>query len=479
MENLLRSFALSTAQSRQLAKRTLVAFLFGMLMSFVFVAGSALKLDPIERLERASVDFAARVATSIFTFSEDEVALPAKASRIIMIDVDEEACALVADARACRYDRIGQSALFETIFSSTAEFSPAATIIDIFLDPEIGRELSEQISSFPGQIYLPMDMRESGDGAPLFALENSFCGELECGNAAFLPALVRSQDGRSRYYSYELPVRISSPGNLTEKTVVLPTLPAKVATQTGTHYLVATSAEHAVSFALPTFALANEEQRIKLRKSHMGNIGYYSLADLISDDGQTIEWPDGSAGAIVIIGSSAAAGRDLHNTPIGPMAGMELLTNTIRSMQIAEADTEPSFWEALFAKIKAVLIALLVLAVGEYFLLRSEISRSTAHECNRPTVSAGCFWDRYSWAFLLVLTGILLGELAIAIWQILAEMEDPATRAGAVDVIWPIIGVILSALIAFAGKIVGKIEWLVDWAMACPQRFWEQKPGAK
>ena len=189
------------------------------------------------------------------------------------------------------------------------------------------------------------------------------------------------------------------------------------------------------------------------------------LSNLLSDDGTQIEWPAIPNNGIAIIGSSQASARDLHNTPIGPMAGMEVLANAIRSMQLAEPEAEPTPLESFYTKIEAVFIALIIIALGEFALLKTELARTEATENDRKTVSLGAFWDRYSWAFLSILLAILIGEMFLTLQGILSEMEDPASRAGKTDVIWPVVGVLLASITAFSAKLVGKIEWLVEWGI--------------
>lgn len=99
-------------------------------------------------------------------------------------------------------------------------------------------------------------------------------------------------------------------------------------------------------------------------------LGEYFWAPAVSACGQ----PSTYAGKIVVIGASNPARRDRHLTPLGDMAGSEVIINAARSFSAYPQNRDRSYGE-LLAK-KFVVVAWCSLIWLGYFLLSAGLSRS-------------------------------------------------------------------------------------------------------
>ena len=464
-------------------KRTLVAFFFGFVLSAMFALAIAAQFTPLVKLERESIDFGVRIANAVFGDSADEVPLPGGASPILMVDVDAEACATLASEQACKFDKMMQPEVVTAIMEVVDAVGPEVAVLDVLVTPEAGDALREAMGEDGQPLLTAMELSEfemtGGELANGFLLEKSLCGAPKCGRLEYLPARALTQDGKARYYERSVAVTpLATLDGQPSAPTSFPTLAYRAAALADAEDLW-DDGEPApqIGYTLPSFALDGAGGRIEpdKRRDRLGiydnNIEHYLLSSIKDGKDSPIDIEVPPPGSILIVGSTAASGGDLHNTPVGPMGGMEVVANAIRSFQLAAPEQVPGAFEAFLAKISTVLKALLIIALVEGFLAYFSMKRDAAAAAGTRVVGEGAFWDRWSLPIFLSMILAFAGEFLLTTWEIINQLHEDAGSAGAVDVIWPIVGVTISAIIGFSGEIIAKLEWLVDWVFDLPRRF--------
>ncbi|MEP0190279.1 MAG: CHASE2 domain-containing protein [Erythrobacter sp.] len=454
------------------AKRTFVAFCFGLILSIIFAFASAIKFGPLVKLERESADLGLRLASAIFDQSLGSTELPVGTSQIFLIDIDAEACRALASSTRCDFDRIMQPEVLDAVVEVVEQSNPKVAIIDGLIVPELAGDIQEKLGRLETPVLAPMELLEfetGNDGALRhgFVLSKSICKDTSCGNLSYHPSWVRTESGKSRYFSRELEVDVVADLEVSKTTATsfesLPFRAAKLARSEQPLHNLQNADE--IGYTFPSFVFQaggepiDQERYSNLFNKFRGNVEHLKLSSAMPEKG-VIDFTPPPPGSIVIIGSTAASGQDIHNTPLGPMGGMEVLANAIRSFQLAAPEQSVSHLEAFLIKISAVLKALIVIALTEFALAYLSVSRARAAADGAQTVEGGRLFDKWSVWIFLAMVFAFSAELLIACWEIVDQMSGLVTSAQSVDVLWPILGVTASALIGFSSEVQSKLEWI-------------------
>jgi CHASE2 domain-containing sensor protein len=172
--------------------------------------------------------------------------------------------------------------------------------------------------------------------------------------------------------------------------------------------------------------------------------------------------------AIVVIGTSAASGNDWHSTPIGPMAGAEVILNAARSFRMFPAPVKPSLGHHLLQKIFISVLSSLIFAFAWLVIWLLVAWRE------RTTGSTGRFLlaSAISLAFLV---GIVSTMAALGYWQTLSLSHVVRQGYLPVDVFTPVFAVALEGFAEGAKVVLGGLEKLaavlIAFVVALPARF--------
>ena len=139
----------------------LTSFLFGFIVSLLFSVGASTGLDPIEKLERASVDFGVRMASAIHDISRENVPLPTGANPIVLVDINRDTCIALASKSRCDFDKIGQPEVMVAIDNTlknlerTKVAAAPITVIDFLISPDAALAFDNDAPSK----FVAMDVR--------------------------------------------------------------------------------------------------------------------------------------------------------------------------------------------------------------------------------------------------------------------------------------------------------------------------------
>jgi hypothetical protein len=172
-----------------------------------------------------------------------------------------------------------------------------------------------------------------------------------------------------------------------------------------------------IEYALPSLSLLrirDDAERLPSReallRARYQNVYVRCRATDFWTKGSSCALGDTYAGKVVVVGTSNPLRRDLHATPLGTMAGAEVVLNAIRSFELAPARREgESGWKV----VKEGVIDLLAAAAMWflYFAARARLHRqgvrrpSLTHRALRQAVLAALF------------TATLAMVLARTVWQ--------------------------------------------------------------
>jgi hypothetical protein len=162
--------------------------------------------------------------------------------------------------------------------------------------------------------------------------------------------------------------------------------------------------------------------------------------------------------AIVIVGSSAAAANDWHDTPLGAMTGAEIVANATRAFEVYTPLTSPSLFANLSVKISFALLATLA-AIGVWLRVqwhRAQPSPMTKRSrLGRAVVTAAVF------ALAVIFSvGLVVAEAAVSL-NFFPELGE------SIDVIFPILIVFAAAFVDIGSWMNDRFEDAVRYLLGC------------
>lgn len=458
-------------------------------VSLLVVAGIRADMSPFIALDRMGGDLGARL---LWVGRIDEDIRPG----YIFVDVDEQACVALPsdDPRDCKSGKPVSAALVAQFVRDTRDQGARIVIIDVspFESPEEISILRAALIAPGGSwIIAPVAGRPIGQSG---ALRGSASAELAAGGVegrlrlASFVALTdpRAGDGLVRLYA------TSTPYYTDEGTRrIVPSAPALAAlllTPGGEgiadclFYRRCTRLRAAnrdtpaarIVYSLPSLAMldpdnpefdeAARSRAIRI-ETRFADRGYSRLvaSKLLKAGRGRFAFSGQAAGKVVVLGSSLPNAMDMHATPLGPMAGSELVINATRAFErrqifrVNDGEAPPSSWATeLRTKATAAFRGALVMLpfwMGIHWLLRRRKGRRRRSLIALTSVRTG--------AAALFVAGLCLSvfvELRDAADALRTSMAEGRT----VDVLTPIL---LLGLDGYAEAVKAFVALLERWLL--------------
>lgn len=167
---------------------------------------------------------------------------------------------------------------------------------------------------------------------------------------------------------------------------------------------------------------------------------------------------------IVVIGASHPLRRDRHFTPLGDMAGSEVVINAMRSFQLYPSVHEPSGWRKLGDKCLVVLCVSVLVWLPFYVFARWR-------EEKRPRKSLkGAAWVFESTLRFVVFIMAMFAAVILSLWFAANGSATPD-----VDVLLPVVAVALEVVIEAAADARQAMERLLNRWFGLPDHSGEAK----
>lgn len=442
--------------ARSTLKDTLLALIFGTIVSQVFVIGYALDIPLVKKLEREGADIGAQIAAIWLDLVNDPAPLDPSLRPIVIVDIDEESCAVLGDEEVCLFDRIGQPGLLADLIDGASASGPEVIVLDVFppaSDDPGSAEVLAAIKREGPPILAPIEYRQ-GEGERInIDWSNSICGAPVCGRLRYAPAFAIREDGKARRYAAIIDVRTP------EGEAELPSIAYAAAATANPALQTPRTAEIDIDYGLPSIAtVPSEEMRIFLLSRYLGNLDYLSAR-------QFAQGPNDLDGQILIIGSSAIYGGDIHATPLGVMTGMEVLANAIRTFEATaipeELPRETPFLEKFGAVLWSTAILAATLAAESWLIMR----RAAARRRRGLDPEETPLWDRYSTYIGLLWIAAIGFELFSLAQDVIGQFEESRFGARRIDILFPVLGVLFFAFVDLMKRGEEKLGQLVDWVL--------------
>jgi len=479
----------------------LAGLLFSLTMSAIFSLGSAFRVAPLVAVERAGIDFGMLAYTAFTGRPKPSAAEP----HYVFVDVDRAACEAFSDPpEACAGGRPVPPALTIAFANAARSSGAAVVLVDVRAPDDQGerQRLSEALVSDEGPwviASLSVRPRRSGRQMEVVAepetlLGPSRQGELRSGRLILAPFVTTTDafaaDGTIRHYPLLERVEGIGPDATARWLPSAPFLAASL-TEVGSAQAVLcryygdasapcatldredaaairlgerTDLRNRIFYSLPSLAAADEGQRATYRERYLGFYDRIDASTLM--EGKAFSWPpELMQGAIVVLGTSVPEGHDWHVSPLGPMAGPEILINTIRAFSEFSPLSEPaatasaserfgSAWRSFAIKVGAMSTGTLIMLVGWFAIF-------WVGDCWTKTP----VWIRKAvcvFLFLLILVVTGMVELITGI----SSLERNAQVADATDLLTPLLSLGLEGFAEAARSFAQASETLVAWALA-------------
>jgi hypothetical protein len=431
---------------------------FSVLVSALFALLIWLGVDWVQFLERRGTDLTMRSAVAFNTPVLDGLpaAARAKIAPIVFLDVDEAGCQLLAERKdRCQTDGVGQPDVLVAVGEALAASRARLIVLDVRWPRQemfgSAEEQSRMIRAWAGPPGPPVIAALPGalSSSAGIATDWDSVRSVPTGRLQFAPSAVwpgrGDQDMVIRSFPDEIPLVGELPPGSPDRLAAMPLASVRaLGGRTAGHQ----ADGQRILFTLPSLSGSTDEDLASL---HLGDWERRALSAMIAprapacaDCSPGIR-TDGLAGQVVIVGSSAPAANDLHMTPLGTMAGAEIIANAIRARQLVEAAEAPDASRLFRAKVVATLPAMgisFLASLGIAWLLRRRVRARWARVKQKSAVAA---------LFTLALLASLLVTLQLALGNVL-ESE----RAGQqVDLLLPTLALFLEGFVAFS-------KWLLD-----------------
>lgn len=454
---------------------SVTGLVFSLALSALLTLGAAFRAAPLMALERAGVDFALKTYVAFAPWVDPGFDSP-MAQGYAFVDLDLAACRPFSPDgdQACLRDQPAPPALIMD-FARAAQTSGAKVVIVDIEPPDdqadrdaLYRSLSRETGPWfvapmpsrpnfsPDTLDLTIDWPQAGQPvlangklrlAPMATTTDPAAGD---GIVRHFPILARVRDAEGTHSQWmptapylaavladrgQAPVAdclfyrrgaqdclgVSPSGKLAEMTA------------TGRD----TSIRNRILYSLPGLSDEADQSTEFLRARYLGRYERFVASRLMTEG--RFEIPEGLlAGKIVVLGTSAAQGEDWHPTPIGPLAGPEIVLNatrafgeftplkeTVRGASLTSRLAEA--WSRYAAKFGGTFLGALVMTpcwLGIYWLM----SRSRLKPALKRLGSVSLF--------LLFMIAIIILEMVTGV----AALRHGAQSGQITDMLTPLLG---------------------------------------
>lgn len=342
---------------------SLSAVILSLLVAIAMSAVSAVGFAPIKAMEKSSGDFTYRVAVAFFgTDGWSDSKEHRHIDPIVFLDIDEAGCEmLAADPWDCRTNGVVHHEVLLFVASGLAESEAKAIVFDTRLpDDHWDVEPDQQTELFSAWQKIPSVLIAAMPGAPgrdnvFFARDDAVTGAQFM---TFAPAVLFDNsdysDGIVRNLDRSVLTQFASDGSLETRATIAFALLDKL----GQTY--ERDEEEPIFFSLASTidnsaSYGNGWERRALSRLIIEEKGRPKALQTAGLDRQ-----------IVLVGSSAAAAGDVHLTPLGTMAGPEILANIIRDVQMFPDRPDIGWLDKLTWKLVSLIPAMLILVMTEF-----------------------------------------------------------------------------------------------------------------
>ncbi|MBU1346841.1 MAG: CHASE2 domain-containing protein [Alphaproteobacteria bacterium] len=480
----------------------LAGLLFSLVMSALFSLGSAFRIAPLVAVERAGIDFGMMAYTAFSGRPQQTTDDP----RYVFVDVDRAACEAFSEApEACVGGRPIPPALTVAFARAVRGSGASVVLIDVRApeDEEERARLADAMTATDGPwmiASLGVRPRRSTRQMEVVAEPETLLGPsdraaLRRGRLVLAPFVTSTDafaaDGIIRHYP--LLEQVHGLGGAAEPRG-LPSAPFLAASLTDPANAEAilcryyaetgdtcassgrpgatadirfgerTDMRNRIFYSLPSLAAAGAEQGRVYRDRYLGFYDRIDASALLDGDG--FSWPpELMQGAVVVLGTSAPEGHDWHVTPVGPMAGPEILLNAIRAFSEYSPLSEPSVtatagerfaaaWRGFAIKVGAMTSGTLIMLVGWFAIF-------WISDC----WTAAPRWVRQA-ACVTIFLVILLVTAMYELFSGIASLERNAQVSEATDLLTPLLALGLEGFAEAARTFAQASEALVAWALA-------------
>lgn len=432
----------------------LSSVVIGWIIAALISLGLMLNIGWVREVETRGIGLSMRMAISFFGPISVRATDPShRTDPILFLDVDEAACErFAANPARCRIEGVADPAVLNALGLAMRESRAKAVVLDLRL-PLDGK---------PGEVEALASTWGDGEGAPVFAplpAVPTAQGALQVDWAAAAPY----RRGRMQLFPAvggslnEIPSVLSRvprevtlvPAGQQDGPGRLPSLAVAVgrAKHGSTPSAAGDQGYSGVFLTLPPLAVP---RAVDYAGDYIGDYERRSLSDFLQQcDGcpptfRTGDW----SGWTVVIGSSAPAAQDLHETLIGPMPGAEFLANAIRAEDLGAypmTNKESGLLEKIAGTLPAALLSICSwLAIS--WLWRGASKRAA--------------WKKVVLS-LLVYTSALSLALAMNVWQTMSAMLDGPSATGPADLLFPTLAIFLEGLIDGLSHVTRAVETAV------------------
>jgi hypothetical protein len=457
------------SKSRLAVQRIIVAIIFGAIVNF----GLSLNVSPdfpiVAKLRQDGAALGMQLAAHWNDMlSPSGVSLPAGTRHISIVDIDEHSCQAVVSFEKCRFQRVGHPELLEQVLAAADKSRAKVVIIDIVFptateanSSEAGRRLLRQIELPGPPIVAPIVYGANSIGKISIDWANSICGQPRCGRLVYAPAFAIDRFRSAREYPLLVKAIVSdipARDNLPVRTVPsLVLAAAKAAGNSGRGVPEVLP----ILFTLPSFATLSDPRDADILTAQSGKYLQsvdYQRAQIADGDGRLkfAERPN----SFLIIGSSAPITNDWHETPLGTMAGMEVVANAIRTLELRNAGPRPSAQNWLGWMFTLVSWSILACAVVLIVNIEKAPNRFLVR-FGLPQQSRSLTVSLAPLLLLAVFCVALTLELGLKVWEFVLSNKGPYERTGDADIIFPVVAILFTTAVDLSQRFLLWLEHVV------------------
>lgn len=459
---------------RIVAERFIVAVFFGALINFLLTLQCVTDIPTVAKLRQDGASLGIYLATSWNDLlSPSGVPRPAGTTHISIVDIDEASCQAVVGGDSCHFDRIGHAEVIDAALAAADKTKARLIVFDILFPSaaeaersEAGKRLLARLDQPGPPIVAPIAFGNNALGAMTIDRANSICGRMRCGRLRFAPAYSVDRFQVARGYPLRLPVEVrgyAAGVDAPDRRIASLVLAAAQEA----HMQIRTADPLPILFTIPSFASLTDPSDEDILKAQTGtyldSVDYQHIAT--AEDGKSFVLPE-KKGVVLIIGSSAPVTSDWHDTPLGKMAGMEVVANAIRSIEMSGVAPARRFtWSCwwFFALSWIVLLATIFgIASVDRARDRFKLTLGLPGSPRRLVI-------HYSALVLLAILALgFFAEVGGKVWEIIDQLRTPQSRNGDVDIIFPVLAIFFTTAVDLSHRLLAALErwtsWLLDRA---------------
>lgn len=445
----------------------LAGIVFSILLSALVAFLAWVGVGWVQLLERRGTDFTMRTAVALRSPVVDELGPGEREAvdPILFLDIDEVGCErLSVRPRRCRTHGVGQPSVLIPIGEALRRSGARLVVLDIrwpdpeSFDPTFSAE--RMVKAWAARPGPPVVAALPGalSSSPGVAVDWDVVAGMPRGRLRFAPSAIwpgeTAGDTVIRAFPDEVPIVGDLRANWPDR---LASMPVAVVESLGRGRAVRAADPlegRRILFTLPSLAANPDEALASL---HLGSWERRALAGMMTRDPACPTCPvevgvEGLRGQIVIVGSSAPAADDLHMSPLGIMAGAELIANAIRARQLAAAAPPPEpgrlFWEKLIGTFPAMLVS---------FGASLAIARLSIGTARRN-------WRRSARIVMTFLSALAV-SLLLNFWLALGGLLEADRMNIQVDLLLPTLALFLEGFVAFARWFIDSVEEFIQKAL--------------